>query len=71
MNLPKRTQRRNFSSDLANTFDYIGETPNPQQGVIKNEGRIVDATFVDVPRQRNHHEENKQIKEGPEEWTQG
>jgi len=30
----------------------------------------VDASFVDVPRQRNSREENKKIKEGeiPEEW---
>jgi IS5 family transposase len=33
-------------------------------GVITRRGSIVDATFVDAPRQRNTHEENKQIKEG-------
>ncbi len=34
------------------------------------EGSIVDASFVDVPRQRNSRDENKQIKEGqvPPEW---
>jgi IS5 family transposase len=39
-------------------------------GYIINEGKIVDASFVEVPRQRNKREENKQIKEGqtPEEW---
>ena len=39
-------------------------------GVVKREGSIVDATFVEVPRQRNNREENKTIKEGnvPEEW---
>jgi IS5 family transposase len=39
-------------------------------GVITRKGSIVDATFVDVPRQRNSREENKKIKEGdiPEEW---
>ena len=38
--------------------------------MIGNEGTIVDATFVEVPRQRNYHDENKEIKEGktPEEW---
>jgi IS5 family transposase len=25
---------------------------------------IIDASFVEVPRQRNHRDENKQIKEG-------
>jgi len=40
------------------------------QGVITRSGSIVDATFVDAPRQRNTREENKTIKEGkiPEEW---
>ena len=39
-------------------------------GIVKREGSLVDATFVDVPRQRNSREENKTIKEGnvPEEW---
>ena len=40
------------------------------QGVITREGSIVDAAFVDVPRQRNTRRENEIIKEGniPEEW---
>jgi len=40
------------------------------QGVITREGSIVDASFVDVPRQRNTRRENEIIKEGnvPEEW---
>lgn len=38
--------------------------------LILREGSIVDATFVEAPRQRNTREENKTIKEGkvPEEW---
>jgi len=32
--------------------------------LIVNEGKIVDASFVEVPRQRNSREENNQIKEG-------
>jgi len=41
-----------------------------EQGLITREGGIVDATFVDVPKQRNHRDENRKIKEGtvPEEW---
>ena len=41
-----------------------------QRGVISNTGTIVDATFVEAPRQRNTRDENKQIKEGsvPEDW---
>jgi IS5 family transposase len=40
-------------------------------GMVLNEGKIIDASFVEVPRQRNTKEENKQIKEGeiPERIT--
>ena len=34
------------------------------KGLSFNEGKIIDATFVEAPRQRNTKEENKQIKEG-------
>lgn len=33
-------------------------------GLILNEGKIIDASFIEVPRQRNSREENKQIKNG-------
>lgn len=33
-----------------------------QHGVVAREGSIVDASFVDVPRQRNSREENADIK---------
>ncbi len=41
-----------------------------QQGIFANEGRMVDASFVEAPRQRNTREENKEIKSGqtPEAW---
>ena len=32
-------------------------------GVFANEGKMVDASFVEAPRQRNTREENKHIKE--------
>lgn len=40
------------------------------KGIITHTGTIVDATFVDAPRQRNSHDENVWIKSGetPEEW---
>ena len=40
-------------------------------GVVAREGSMVDASFVDVPRQRNSREDNKTIKEGniPESFT--
>jgi len=40
-------------------------------GVFANEGKMVDASFVEAPRQRNTREENKHIKEtgaAPQEW---
>jgi len=41
-----------------------------QRGVFANKGRMVDASFVEVPRQRNTREENKEVKSGqtPQEW---
>ena len=42
------------------------------KGIITHTGTIVDATFVDAPRQRNSRDGNKQIKSGetPEEWKE-
>jgi len=33
-------------------------------GLIVNQGRIIDASFVEVPRQRNKKDENESIKNG-------
>jgi IS5 family transposase len=40
-------------------------------GLYVNEGKIVDASFVEVPRQRNKKEENEKIKagEGDQLWN--
>jgi IS5 family transposase len=40
------------------------------QGYVARAGQMVDATFVEVPRQRNTREENAQLKAGevPEAW---
>jgi IS5 family transposase len=40
------------------------------QGYTARKGQMVDASFVEVPRQRNTREENTQIKAGetPESW---
>jgi len=34
------------------------------KGLVFTEGKIIDASFVEAPRQRNTRDENKQIKEG-------
>ncbi len=41
-------------------------------GMVLNEGKIIDASFIEVPKQRNTKEENKQIKEGeiPESFVE-
>jgi IS5 family transposase len=45
---------------LFNNFkDYLSG-----QGLIINEGKMIDASFTVAPRQRNTREENKMIKEG-------
>ncbi len=40
------------------------------QGYAARAGQMIDATFVEVPRQRNTREENAQVKAGetPAEW---
>lgn len=42
-----------------------------ERGLLAQPGKLVDASFVDVPRQRNTREENATIKSGatPTEWA--
>ena len=44
-------------------FDLFTETLNAK-GIIAKEGSMVDASFVDVPKQRNNREDNAIIKKG-------
>lgn len=56
--------------ELFTMFERIME----EKGIITRTGSIVDASFVDVPRQRNTRKENETIKKGgiPDEWqTEG
>jgi IS5 family transposase len=48
---------------VAELFALFLETLNAL-GLIVNEGKIIDASFVEVPRQRNKNTENEQIKSG-------
>ena len=43
-----------------------------EAGLMGHEGKMIDASFVDVPRQRNSREENAEIKQGkvPESFQQ-
>ncbi len=50
-------------------FDRFTKALN-QQGLIVNKGKIIDASIVEVPVQRNSRKENEQIKNGeiPADW---
>lgn len=52
-------------------FEYLDKQLDAE-GVVVHKGKIVDATIVEVPRQRNTREENEQIKEGeiPKKWEE-
>jgi transposase, IS5 family len=55
---------------IKSLFDTFGAMLE-KQGVITKAGSIVDASFVEVPRQRNTKEENEMIKTGkvPSDWA--
>lgn len=61
-----------IEADLIQSLFYDLDYQLDQQGYQIKKGQIVDASFVDVPRQRNTREENKQIKAGgiPERFTE-
>jgi len=57
--------------DLILTLFQIFNTTLNSLGVFANKGQMIDASFVEAPRQRNSRDENKHIKENnsvPDEW---
>lgn len=52
--------RRDLTVTLFNDFDYQLN----EHGYKAKKGQIIDASFVEVPKQRNTRDENKQIKRG-------
>ena len=60
------------NANILDTIFYRFVEQLEEKGIITHSGSIVDATFVDVPKQRNTKDENEKIKEGktPEEWEQ-
>ena len=52
-------------------FSYLDKQLD-RDGVIVHKGKLVDASIVEVPIQRNNREENEELKEGniPEEWNE-
>jgi len=65
----------NFKNELAKSkvveqlFSLL-DTTLTKRGVILNKGRMVDASIVEVPIQRNSRDENQQLNEGtvPQDW---
>jgi len=51
---------------------YVSTENLEKLGLILNHGRIIDASFVEVPRQRNKKEDNDAIKNGeiPKSFTE-
>lgn len=75
--VPKRTtiwdyrealRHSNGEAEVWRTFDRL----LAKAGVKLTSGKIIDASFVDVPAQRNHGDENDAIKRGeqPPGWDQ-
>lgn len=73
--IPDEKTIRNYRDALDNRFKEIFKLFNAEierEGYFLKSGKIVDASIVEVPKQRNTKEENKEIKEGkiPESWTE-
>jgi IS5 family transposase len=75
--VPDQNTVREFREALhqADAFTALCESFRQQleaQGLLPKDGVMVDATFVEVPRQRNTKEENEQIKGGqtPTTWSE-
>jgi IS5 family transposase len=52
--------QRDGSNKLFTSFRELLDA----QGLVAKEGSIIDASFVETPKQRNTRDQNKQIKEG-------
>lgn len=75
--VPDRNTIWTFKEEMGNKFVdlqifdiFVNELE--KLGIITHKGSIIDATFVEVPRQRNTREENEKIKGGeiPEDWEE-
>jgi hypothetical protein len=60
---------RTDPGEIIDTIFYRFVRQLEEKGIITRGGSIIDATFVDAPRQRNSKKENETIKAGkaPEE----
>lgn len=57
-------------ADMIKTLFCLLDKQLDKDGIILHAGKMVDASIVEVPRQRNTREENKDLKEGniPKDW---
>lgn len=64
----ERLHEENITGELFLLFDKVLD----EHGMFARTGQMIDASFVEVPRQRNTREENEKIKAGevPQEWQQ-
>lgn len=65
----ERITELELEKELFETFNNKLE----ENDLIAHEGKIIDASFVEMPRQRNSREENKHIKEtgtAPKTWDE-
>ena len=65
----KQLESKCIVRELFNTFNRLLD----QAGILAHEGKILDASFVKVPKQRNNRDENQHIKktgEAPENWNE-
>lgn len=63
-----RLIEKGLEKELFERFTTLLET----HGLIAHEGKIIDASFIEAPRQRNSRDNNKEIKSGktPREWDE-
>lgn len=65
-------KERMIELELEKELFAVFHTKLEENELIAHEGKIIDASFVEMPRQRNSREENKHIKEtgtAPENWA--
>ena len=63
-------RNRLIENKIDNELFEIFENILEQNNLIAHEGKLIDASFIEAPRQRNSRDDNKNIKQGeiPKEW---
>lgn len=76
LNVPDAKTIWLFKDSLSQTDGYhqlfsLFERELESQGIISHEGTLIDASFIECPKQRNKRDENNRIKQGESitEWS--